>query len=56
MLRIHTNSNMNTNYKFDFQGKTMPTAKDAEWLICVCLNKTGSSGFLEPGACARALE
>ena len=30
------------------------TAKGAEWLICRCLYQNGSSGRLEPGACARA--
>ena len=54
MLQIHTNE-MEKSYRlFDLQGTTVPTAKDAEWLICVCLHKTGSSGCLGPGAFVRA--
>ena len=48
MLQIHTNEMKNTKntYRlFDLQGTNMPTAGDAEWLICVCLIKNGSSGF-----------
>ena len=37
MLQIHTNSLMNSGYKFDLLGTIMPTAKGAEWLLCVCL-------------------
>ena len=54
MLQIHTDRMKNANRQFDLQGTIMPTAKKAEWLICVCLNKTGSSGYLGPGAIARA--
>ena len=58
MLQIHTNEFNNTYRLFDLQGTTMPTASDAEWLICVRLNKikTGSSGCLEPDACPRAMK
>ena len=48
MLQMNTNRMKNTHRLFDLQGTTMPTAKKAEWLICVCLNKTGSSGYLGP--------
>ena len=48
MMQI--NSDKNTNCMFDLQGTIMPTVKDTEWLICVCLNMTGSSGCLGPGA------
>ena len=50
MLQIHTDRIENTYRQFDLQGTIMPAAKKAEWLICVCLNKTGSSGCLGPGA------
>ena len=55
MLQIHTDRMKNTNRQFDLQGTIMPTAKKAEWFICVCLNKTGSSGCLGPGASPRAM-
>ena len=48
MLQIHTDRMKNENRQFDLQGTIMPTAKKAEWFICVCLNKTGSSGCLGP--------
>ena len=54
MLQMNTNRMNNTDRLFDLQGTMMPTAKGAEWLICGCLYKNGSSGCLEPGACARA--
>ena len=54
MLQMYTNRMRNTYRLFDLQGTIMPTAKHAEGLICVCLNMTGSSGYLGPGACARA--
>ena len=50
MLQIHTDRMKNANRQFDLQGTIMPTAKKAEWFICVCLNKTGLSGCLGPGA------
>ena len=53
MLQIHTNSLMNSGYQFDLLGTIMPTAKGAEWLLCVCLNTTGSSGYLGPGDAVR---
>ena len=56
MLQIHTDRMKNANRQFDLQGTIMPTAKKAEWFICVCLNKTGSSGYLGPGALARAAD
>ena len=49
MLQIHTNRFKDTYRLFDLQGTFMPSAKEAEWLICVCLHKTGSSGCLGPG-------
>ena len=54
MLQIHTSLMKNTYRKFDLQGTIMPTAKSAEWFICVCLTEAGSSGCLGPGALARA--
>ena len=51
---MYTNRMRNTYRLFDLQRTIMPTVNDAEWLICVCLYKTGSSGGLGPGACARA--
>ena len=56
MLQIKANRMNNTYRLFDLQGTTMLAAKDAAWLISVCLNKTGSSGCLGPGASPRALE
>ena len=47
MLQIHTDRFKNTYRLFDLQGRIMPTAKKAEWLICVCLNRTGLSEYLE---------
>ena len=55
MLQIHTDRMKNTDRQSDLQGTIMPTAKKAEWFICVCLNKTGSSGCLGPGASPRAM-
>ena len=49
MLQIHTNRFKNTYRLFDLQGTIMPSAKEAEWLICVCLHKYGSSGSPGPG-------
>ena len=54
MLQMNTNRMKNTYRLFDLQGTIMPTAKHAEWFICGCLNKTGSSGCLGPGALVRA--
>ena len=54
MLQIHTSLMKNTYRKFDLQGTIMPTAKSAEWFICVCLTEAGSSGCLGPGALAQA--
>ena len=48
MLQMNTNRMKNTHRLFDLQGTAMPTAKEAEWSVCVCLNKTGSSGCLGP--------
>ena len=56
MLQRLTNGLMNTDRLFDLQGTIMPTAEKAEWLDYACLHKTGSSGYLEPGARVRALE
>ncbi len=47
MLQIHTDRFKNTYRLFDLQGRIMPTAEKAEWLICVCLNRTGLSEYLE---------
>ena len=55
MLHIHTDRMKNANRQFDLQGTIMPAAKKAEWFICVCLNMTGSSGCLGPGASSRAM-
>lgn len=49
MLQIFTNSFTNSDYKYDLQGRTMPSAKEAEWLIRACLNMNGPSGFSEDG-------
>ena len=54
MLQIHTSLMKNAYRKFDLQNTIMPTAKRAEWFICVCLTETGSSGCLGPGALERA--
>ena len=56
MLQTHANRMNNTYRLFDLQGTTMLTAKEAAWLINVCLHKTGSSGCLGPGVSPRALE
>ena len=56
MLQIYTNSSKRINHRFDLQGKTMPTANKAEWLISVCLYMTGSSGCLGPGDAVRIRE
>ena len=53
MLQIHTTSSKNVYHLYDFQGTFMPAVKDAEWLICVCLHKTGSSGYLGPDTSMR---
>ena len=55
MLQMNTDRTKNTHRMFDIQGTIMPTAKDAEWPVCVCLYKTGSSGYLGPGAFTRAM-
>ena len=52
---LQNKTNKNSNCMFDLQETIMPTVKDAEWLICVCLNMTGSSGCLGPGASERAV-
>lgn len=54
MLQIFTNSLRHSDYKFDLQGTTMPSAKEAEWLIRACLNMNGPSGFPEDGDAVRA--
>ena len=54
MLQIFTNSFMHSDYKYDLQGTTMPSAKEAEWLIRACLNMNGPSGFPEGGDAVRA--
>jgi len=56
MLLMNTNRMKDTYRMFDLQGTTMPSAQEAEWLICVCLYKTGSSGYLEAGALARTAD
>ena len=56
ILLMYTNRMKDTYRMFDLQGTCVPTAQEAEWLICVCLNKTGSSGYLGPGALARAAD
>ena len=56
MLQIHTDRFKNTYRLFDLQGRIMPTAKKAEWLICVCLNRTGLSEYLESELSPRAME
>ena len=56
MLLMYTNRMKDSYRMFDLQGTTMPAAQEAEWLICVCLNKTGSSGYLEPGVLARTAD
>ena len=56
MLQMYTNRMKNTDRLFDLQGTIMPAAKKAEWLSCVCLNKTGSSGCLGPDGSRRAIE
>ena len=56
MLQIHTDRMKNAYRQFDLQGTIMPTAKKAEWLICVCLNKTGSSGCLGPDGSPGVME
>ena len=53
MLQMYINRMKNTYHLFDLQRTIIPTAKDAEWLICVCLDMTGSSGCLGPEAYAR---
>ena len=53
MLQTHTTSSKNVYRLYDFQGTIMPAVKDAEWLICVCLHKTGSSGYLGPDTSMR---
>ena len=53
MLQIHTNSFKNTYRLFDLQGTIMPSAKEADWLICVCLHKNGSSGCPGSGTSMR---
>ena len=44
MLQTHTTSSKNVYRLYD---------KDAEWLISVCLYKTGSSGYLGPDTSMR---
>ena len=56
MLQRFTNGLMNTDCLFDLQGTIMPAAEKAEWLISVRLHKTGSSGYLGPGALVQAME
>ena len=56
MLLMYTNRMKDTYRMFDLQVTTMPTAQEAEWLICLCLNKTGASGYLGPGVLARAAD
>ena len=56
MLQIHIFSSRNTYRPNDLQGTIMPAADKAEWLNKVCLFKAGSSGYLDPGVFAHALE
>jgi hypothetical protein len=56
MLQIHTFNSRNTYRPNDLQGTIMPAAEKAEWLNKVCLFKAGSSGYLDPGVFAHALE
>ena len=56
MLLMYTNRMKDTYRMFDLQVTTMPTAQEAEWLICECLNKIESSGYLGPGALARTAD
>ena len=57
MLQIHfIFSSCNTYRPNDLQGTIMPAADKAEWLNKVCLFKAGSSGYLDPGVFAHALE
>ena len=56
MLQRLTNGLMNTDRLFDLQGTIMPAAEKAEWLDYACLHKTGSSGYLGPGALVQAME
>ena len=55
MLQIHTYSFENIK-PCELQGKIMPSAGKAEGLISTCLNRTGTSGYLGPGAMMRILE
>lgn len=50
MMKTQTNSLKIKNCLFDLKGTIMPAAKKAEWIICGCLHKTGSSGCLGPDA------
>ncbi len=50
MKRIYTNIMNNALCLFDQKETILPTAQGVERLICVCLNRTGSSGYLRPGA------
>ena len=55
-MQIHTFNSRNTYRPNDLQGTIMPAAEKAEWLNKVCLFKAGSSGYLDPGVFAHALE
>jgi hypothetical protein len=56
MMQIHTDGIKNAYRQFDLQETIMPIARKAEWLIYVCLNKTGSSGYLGPDGSPGAME
>ncbi len=56
MLQRYTYSFKNLNRLSDLQGTIMPKADKAEGLISTCLLRTGSSGYLRPGAPVRILE
>lgn len=55
MLQIHTYSLANIK-PCELQGTIMLSVGKAEELISTCLNRTGTSGYLGPGASMRILE
>ena len=55
MMQMCANRMKDSYRLFDLQDTIVPSAKDAEWPVCVCLHKTGSSGCLGPGASPRAM-
>ena len=56
MLHTYTQSTKCLYRPYDLQGTFMPSVKKTEWLISVCLFRTGSSGYLEPGLTISNLE